>query len=420
MNYSNVIQTLKNRELISKITDEKKLSEIIKNKSIKVYCGFDPTSDSLHIGHLIPLFCLKHFQNSGHQPIILLGGATGLIGDPSFKDKKRQLNNYKNITKYISKISSQISLFLNVNCNNHVIILNNATWFNKINIINFLQEIGKHFSINKMINKEAIKIRFTRKDIGISFTEFSYNLLQSYDFLYLYNKYKVILQIGGSDQLGNILSGINLIKKIKKKQTFGLTVPLMINSSGKKFGKTEKNTIWLDAKKTSPYKFYQFWINISDNDIYLFLKLITFIDLKKIKNLKNNDNGIPSEKYILANYITKLIHGEKGLISAQRITNSLFSNKSYILHEKDFEQLEQDGIPKIYLDKNINLVNLLVIAKLASSNTQAKNMIISNAISINNKKIINTKYSIQNKDKLYKKFTLLKKGKKNYCLVCWK
>ncbi|WAI11887.1 MAG: tyrosine--tRNA ligase [Buchnera aphidicola (Macrosiphum albifrons)] len=418
----NLIERLHNRGLISYITNEDNLSKLIQNNSISLYCGFDPTDESLHIGHLLPLITLKRFQMAGHRPIILIGGATSLIGDPSFKDKERIFNTNKNINIWTEKISKQISCFLDFNCGeNSALLLNNNIWFNKINLLSFLRDVGKYFSINTMINRAAVKQRITRPDQGISFTEFSYNLLQAYDFFILNQQYEVDLQIGGSDQWGNISSGMHLINRRSKKVAYGLTVPLLIQSNGVKFGKTESGTIWLDANKTSPYRFYQFWMNIEDSNVYYFLKLFTFIKTSEINQREQKkyiDNQIINDKSFLAKNITQLVHGKEKLLAVERITEFLFSKNITNIEESDFQQLKQDGIPFIEIDNIKDLQEALVLTSLAESRTQAKNMIISNSISINTKKI-RKNHIFNNQDKLFGKFTLLSRGKKQHSLLCW-
>lgn len=419
----NIINDLYDHNLIARITNEKELSLLLNSQSITLYCGFDPTADSLHIGHLAPLLCLRLFQIFGHRPLILLGGATGLIGDPSFKDTERQLHSFDTIQKWIKKIKSQISLF--VDCDNksfsQALIVNNYHWFSSMNVLTFLRDIGKFFSINKMINKDIIKKRLKQNNCGISYTEFSYNLMQSYDFAYLYKNYGVILQIGGSDQWGNIVSGVDLIRRIYKKTTYGLTIPLITNTNNIKFGKTEKNTIWLDAEKTSPYAFYQYWINSDDEKVYYFLKFVICINTKIMFSFKKKDSIDDKLKaqIFLAQEMTRLVHGKKGLEMAQRITNCLFSGTILKLTLNDFDQLVKDGIPIITFKKNITLQQALVETRLASSRSQARYLIISNAITINSNKQLATDYVFHNQDKLYNSYTLLKKGKKHYCLIKW-
>lgn len=417
---NNLIYELKKRELISQITNEKFLLKKLEKEKITVYCGFDPTSDSLHIGHLIPLICLKHFEKKGHKSIILLGGATALIGDPSLKKNERILQNNEKITIWTKKIHQQISLFLKHNLYQNTLILNNYKWFKNITLLSFLRKIGKNFSVKKMLNKESVKIRIRKKNSGISFTEFTYSLLQSYDFSYLFQKHNVILQIGGSDQWGNITSGIELTNRLYQKEVFGITVPLITNSSGNKFGKSKKDCIWLDKKKTTPYKFYQFWLKVSDTDVCQFLKIFTFLDIEIINILiKKAQKKSSILQKILAENVTKLVHGNKALKSAIRITKNLFLNNLNKLKKSDFKQLAQDGIPTICISKTIDIKQALVNAQLSKSRTEAKKMILANAISINGKKENSQNYIFNDKDKFFGHYTILCRGNKNHSLIYW-
>lgn len=420
---TNVIKQLEERGLIAQVTDEKALTELLSQQKIALYCGFDPTADSLHLGHLVPLLCLKRFQLAGHKPIALVGGATGLIGDPSFKAVERKLNTQDIVQDWVNKIKKQVSPFLDFDCgSNSAIVVNNHDWFGDMSVLTFLRDIGKYFSVNAMISKEAVKQRIERDDVGISFTEFAYNLLQSYDFSSLNKEHNVTLQIGGSDQWGNITSGIDLTRRLHQKQVFGLTVPLITKSDGTKFGKTEGGAIWLDPKKTSPYKFYQFWINTADADVYRFLKFFTFMSLEEINAIEEEDknsNTAPRAQYVLAEQVTKLVHGEEGLLAAKRITDSLFSGSLKSLSEDDFAQLAQDGMPIVKLDSHADLQQALVNAGLAPSRGQAKTMIESNAISINGERQSTSDYKFSDNDRLFKQYTLLRRGKKYYCLLIW-
>lgn len=418
-----VIKQLQERGLIAQVTDEKALTEQIMKGPISLYCGFDPTADSLHLGHLVPLLCLKRFQLAGHKPIALVGGATGLIGDPSFKAVERKLNTQDTVQEWADKIKNQVSPFLDFNCgNNSAVVANNYDWFGGMNVLAFLRDIGKYFSVNQMIAKESVKQRIDREDQGISFTEFSYSLLQSYDFASLYKQHQVILQIGGSDQWGNITAGIDLTRRLHQQQVYGLTVPLITKSDGTKFGKTESGAVWLDPKKTSPYKFYQFWINTADADVYRFLKFFTFMPLNAIDALEEEDKNsgkAPRAQYVLAEEVTKLVHGEKGLSAAKKITESLFSGSLKDLSKEDIEQLEQDGMPIVQLTSDADLQQALVNAGLAPSRGQARTLIESNAISINGEKQSIADYKFNDNDRLFQRYTLLRRGKKYYCLLIW-
>ncbi|MGK2960036.1 MAG: tyrosine--tRNA ligase [Candidatus Malihini olakiniferum] len=419
----NLIQQLQERGMIAQVTDESALAEQLAQGPITLYCGFDPTADSLHLGHLVPLLCLRRFQLAGYKPVALVGGATGLIGDPSFKATERKLNTSEIVGEWVEKIRDQVSPFLSFNCgDNSAVMANNYDWFGGMNVLTFLRDIGKHFSVNHLINREAVKQRLNRDDVGISFTEFSYNLLQGYDFAALNKKYGVVLQIGGSDQWGNITSGIDLTRRLHQNTVFGLTVPLITKSDGTKFGKTEGGAVWLDAKKTSPYKFYQFWINTADADVYRFLKFFTFLSMEQINALEEKDKNsgkAPRAQYVLAEEVTRMVHGEKGLKSAQRITQSLFSGALNDLTKNDFAQLAQDSMPVIELGFEADLQQALVTAKLIPSRGQARTMIASNAVAINGEKQSSPEYVFVNSDRLFGRYTLLRRGKKHYCLICW-
>lgn len=421
---SNLIKQLQERGLIVQVTDEKALIRRLAAGSIALYCGFDPTADSLHVGHLIPLLCLKRFQLAGHKPIVLVGGATGLIGDPSFKATERKLNNSEVVKTWVEKISQQLSWFLDFDCGSKsAIVINNYDWFVGMNLLNFLRDIGKHFSINQMINKESVRQRLSRNELGISFTEFSYNLLQSFDFSELYYRYQVELQIGGSDQWGNITSGIDFTRRMHQKSVFGLTVPLIAKADGTKFGKTEGSTLWLAAEKTSPYKFYQFWINTTDADVYRFLKIFTFLSLEEISALQEEDQKrykAPRAQRVLADEITRIVHGIEGLASAKRITQCLFAGGAiHDITASDYAQLIQDGMPTIKLVEGTDLQQALVNAELVPSRTRARSIISCNAVSINGEKQSCIEYIFTDKDRLFSRYTLLCRGKKHYCLIDW-
>ncbi|WP_343190382.1 tyrosine--tRNA ligase [Buchnera aphidicola (Mollitrichosiphum nigrofasciatum)] len=417
-----LMNELRFRGYIYQMTDQKLILKYFSNKSNSLYCGFDPTADSLHVGHILPLFCLRIFKFYGHTPFIIVGGATSLIGDPSFKNSFREHYSLFDIKLRVLKITKQINLFLHSNIKNSYFILNNYKWFKKINVIDFFKKIGIYFSISSMINKDSIKKRIYRKKQGILYSEFSYNLLQSYDFAYLYKKYNVLLQIGGSDQWGNITSGIDLTRKLYKSNVCGMTLPLLIQSNGLKFGKSEKNTIWLDSKRTSPYKFFQFWLNIDDRDVIQFLKFFSTFSLSNIMKIEEKFFCKKIHpiylKYIIACSLTHFIHGLDKLYSVKRITSVLFGGNIDIITLYDFQQLEKDGIPFLNIYDILDLETVLVLSSFAPSKTQARKMIASNAISINQKKI-DVKYIFKKSDKLYKKYTLLSKGKKNHLLLIW-
>ena len=346
-----------------------------------------------------------------------------MIGDPSFKASERKLNTSDTVNEWVEKIRRQVSPFLDFDCgDNSAIAANNYDWFGGMNVLTFLRDIGKHFSVNQMINKEAVKQRLNRDDSGISFTEFSYNLLQAYDFACLNKAHGVALQIGGSDQWGNITSGIDLTRRLHQQQVYGLTVPLITKADGTKFGKTEGGAVWLDPKKTSPYKFYQFWINTADADVYRFLKFFTFMSLEEINALEEEDKNsgkAPRAQYVLAENVTGMVHGEEGLAAAKRITASLFSGDLNDMTEADFAQLAQDGMPTIELARDADLQQALVNAELVPSRGQARTMINSNAVVINGEKQSDPEYLFTDADRLFGRYTLLRRGKKHYCLISW-
>ncbi len=415
---NNIIKELKLRKLIEKISDEKKIKKILNNKNNNIYCGFDPNNDSLHIGHLIPLITLKRFLNLGYKPIILIGSFTSIIGDPSFRYKKRKKYNENKIKTFSKKIIKQIKNIIS----NKIKILQNIKWFENMKIKFFLKKIGKIFIINNMLNKKSIKKRNIKKYHGITFTELSYPILQSYDFLYLFKKENVKIQIGGSDQWGNIISGINLIKKKLKKKSFGITLPLITKKNGKKLSKSENNNdniIWLDPKKTTPYEFYQFWLNINDNKINEYFKQFTFLKIKKINDIIKNKN-IKEKKEILAKKITEIVHGKKKIKNIIDTTKFFFKKKIKKITKKQFIKLFKNEIPKLSINNNIiNLKEIIILLKIVKTKSQAHNLICNKTIKINNKKITNYKYNIKKKDKLFNTFTIIKKGKKNFFLIKW-
>ena len=325
---SNLIKQLQERGLVAQVTDEEALAERLAQGPIALYCGFDPTADSLHLGHLVPLLCLKRFQQAGHKPVALVGGATGLIGDPSFKAAERKLNTEDTVQEWVDKIRKQVAPFLDFNCgDNSAIAANNYDWFGSMNVLTFLRDIGKHFSVNQMINKEAVKQRLNRDDQGISFTEFSYNLLQGYDFACLNKLHGVALQIGGSDQWGNITSGIDLTRRLHQNQVFGLTVPLITKADGTKFGKSESGTVWLSAEKTSPWEFHQFWLNAIDADVGKLLRMFTFLNQEAVESLERSVAEEPHKRTAqkaLAHEMTTLVHGAQTCADIEAIASLLF------------------------------------------------------------------------------------------------
>jgi tyrosyl-tRNA synthetase len=420
-----LLQDLKARGLIAQCTADEDLSEHLSTGCRTLYCGFDPTADSLHIGSLVPLLVLKRFQLAGHKPLALVGGATGLIGDPSFKADERQLNTADVVASWIEKLKSQVSAFINFDDSETTAeVVNNLDWTESMDVISFMRDVGKHFSVNAMIQKESVKQRIQREGSGISFTEFSYMLLQSYDFAALNKAKNCTLQIGGSDQWGNITSGVDLSRRMNKAKVYGLTLPLVTKSDGTKFGKTESGTIWLDANKTSPYAFYQFWLNSSDADVYNYLRFFTFLSVDVINEIEEKDKNIqgrPEGQGILATEVTRLVHGDDGLVSAERITKALFSGDLSSLNEADLAQLAQDGLPSSEVETDsASIIELLTQADLASSNRLAREFISNGAVSVNGEKVADVSAVLNKGDALFGKYTLIKRGKKLFNLVLWK
>ncbi|MGB1543286.1 MAG: tyrosine--tRNA ligase [Spongiibacter marinus] len=385
-----LLADLEARGLIAQMTGENGLSEYLSEAPRTLYCGFDPTADSLHIGHLVPLLALKRFQDAGHKPIALVGGATGLIGDPSFKAQERQLNTPDVVAGWVERLRSQISRFVSFDCgDNSAEMANNLDWFGPMTALEFLRDVGKHFSVNSMIAKESVKQRIDREGSGISFTEFSYSLLQALDFAELHKRHGCSLQLGGSDQWGNITAGIDLTRRMHGGAVHGLTMPLVTKADGTKFGKTESGTIWLDPEKTSPYAFYQFWLGTADADVYKFLRYFTFLSVERIAEIEAEDaqaGGRPQAQRVLAEQMTALIHGDDGLAAAQRITEALFSGELADLSVADLEQLRLDGLPSAELSRGDllerPLTQLLADVGMAAGK-QVKDALGRNAVWVN-------------------------------------
>ena len=419
----NLFNDLKARGLVNQVAGEA-LAEHLSQPRV-LYCGFDPTADSLHIGSLVPLLTLRRFQQAGHRPIALVGGATGLIGDPSFKAEERKLNTPDVVANWVEKIRQQVSCFVDfAESANGAVVVNNLDWMDKMPVLDFLRDVGKHFSVNAMIHKESVRQRIEREGEGISFTEFTYMLLQSYDFAELNKRFSCTLQIGGSDQWGNITGGIDLTRRLNQQQVFGLTLPLVTKADGSKFGKTEAGTVWLDANKTSPYAFYQFWINTADADVYKFLRYFTFLSVADIDAIEQADaqvQGRKSAQGILAAEVTRLIHGEEGLQAAQRISQALFSDDYSKLDASDFQQLARDGLPCVVVDDgNQSIVELLVKSDLARGNKQAREFIGNGAVAINGAvQAVTTggDAPLATVAPLHQRYWVLRRGKKNFCLL---
>ncbi|MEM6580838.1 MAG: tyrosine--tRNA ligase [Pseudomonadota bacterium] len=421
---SALLEELRDRGLIFQIAGESELPAWLDGGMRSLYCGFDPTADSLHIGSLVPLLMLRRFQLAGHKPIALVGGATGLVGDPSFKAQERQLNTTEVVASWVEKLRRQVSQFIDFDSGtNSAQVVNNLDWTADIDVLTFLRDVGKHFSVNAMVQKESVKQRIERDGAGISYTEFSYMILQSYDFAELSKRFDCTLQIGGSDQWGNITGGIDLTRRLYSKQVFGLTMPLITKGDGSKFGKTESGNVWLDPARTSPYAFYQFWLGTSDADVYRFLKYFTFLDVGELDEIERADGerqGRPEAQSVLAREVTKLVHGDEGLQAAQRISQALFSGSLEALSEGDVLQLRQDGLPASILERARfpeTLTQTLADAGLAGSGKQVKDALARDAVTINGRPIRleqngDVAACFEPASALYNRFYLVRLGKK--------
>ena len=404
--------------------------QLSKNKTVG-YIGFDPTSDSLHIGSLVPIFILKHFQNAGHTPIVLLGGATGMIGDPSGKSDERNLLDKKILKHNEKKLKLQFEKFLDFKSNipNKALLVNNYDWMSKFSIIDFSRDIGKHITVNYMMGKESVKKRISKDTTqGMSFTEFTYQLIQGYDFLHLYKEMNCLLQMGGSDQWGNITTGTELIRRKENKKAFAMTCPLIKKSDGSKFGKSEGGNIWLDKDKTSVYKFYQYWLNISDEDAINYIKVFTFLSKENVDDIIEEHNEDRSRRLLqnkIAEIVTIMVHSKQDLNNAIKASKVLFGKSSKedleSLDEKTFNEIFE-GVPSsiISLEKlsnEIDIENLLSLeTNFLKSMSDAKRSLKENSISVNKNKIKET-YKISKSDLINNKYVLLQRGRKNYHLV---
>ena len=434
-----ILEELKWRGLVADCTDaaelEKKVGQAssLSNETgkmpvpqpITLYCGFDPTADSLHVGHLVPLLALRRFQLLGHFPIALAGGATGSIGDPSWKAQERPLLTKEILERNVGSIKIQLAKLLDFDTKqNPARLVDNASWMQNISCLDFLRDIGKHFSVNQMIAKESIRSRLEDREAGISYTEFSYPLIQAFDFYVLARDSNCELQIGGSDQWGNITAGIDLCRKKAGKTVFGLTLPLITKADGTKFGKTESGAIWLDPKRTSVYRFYQFWINTDDRDVIRYLKYFTFLPKEEIVLLEKQhaeNPGARAAHKALAKAATDLIHGESATTEAIRASEILFGGELKGIAENTFNEIVGE-VPRVFLDRDLfethsPLVDTLVLAGLSSSKGQARKDIEGGGIYVSNSREVNSQRQVNLNDFSFGKHLLLRKGKKNYVVV---
>ena len=396
---SKVFEELMERGYIEQITHEE-IKDVLDNSSIPFYIGFDPTADSLHVGHFVSMMVASHMQKAGHKPIILIGGGTATIGDPSGKTDMRRMMSREEINHNVECFKKQLSKFISFDGDNGAIIVNNADWLLNLNFVEFMRDIGSLFSVNKMLAAECYKQRMEK---GLTFFELGYMLMQSYDFLHLYNTYGCKLQMGGNDQWSNILGGVDLIRRIGHSDSFGLTFKLLTTKEGKKMGKTEKGALWLDANKTSPYEFYQYWRNIDDSDVKKVLSLLTFLPMEEVNRLSGlKDEQINEAKKVAAFEITKLIHGEEEAKKAEESAKALFEGQGSL-----------ENMPTSKVEENISILDAIITARMAPSKGQARTLINQGGITLNDEKVADVNYVLSDDD-FKDGYAILRKGKKVY------
>lgn len=413
-----LIDDLTWRGLIYQQTDESGIETLLNKEQVTLYCGADPTADSLHIGHLLPFLTLRRFQEHGHRPLVLIGGGTGMIGDPSGKSEERTLQTEEQVELNVAGISKQMHKIFEFDTEQGAKLVNNKDWLGQISLIDFLRDYGKHVGVNYMLGKDSIQ---TRLEHGISYTEFTYTILQAIDFGHLNRTYNCKVQVGGSDQWGNITSGIELMRRMySQTEAYGLTIPLVVKSDGKKFGKTEGGAVWLDPEKTSPYEFYQFWINTTDDDVIKFLKYFTFLTQEEIEKLEQSLAEAPhlrEAQKALAENVTRFIHGQDALNDAIRISQALFSGDLQSLSAKELKEGFKD-VPQVTLSNTTtNIVDAIVEAGISSSKRQAREDVNNGAIYINGIRQQDTTYELTVADKIENEFTIIRRGKKKYFMV---
>ena len=416
---SNLLEELKYRDLVYQQTDEEGIKKLLEMESVSIYCGTDPTGDSLHVGHLLPFLTLKRFAKYGHKPVVLVGGGTGIIGDPSGRSEERQLQSLETIAENAKKLENQLRNIFRGDEN--IEFVNNGDWLGKMSMIEFLRDYGKLINVNYMLAKDSVS---SRLENGLSFTEFSYTLLQGIDYAYLNEHHGVKMQLGGSDQWGNITTGLEIMRKLRGDvEAYGFTIPLMLKSDGTKFGKSTGGAVWLDPEKTTPYEFYQFWFNTADNDTISAIKKFTFLEKEEIEKLEESlakEPHLRLAQKALAEELVKIVHGEAALESALNITKALFSGN---IKELTLDELKVavKGMPKAQLPKeDINIVDFLVESGVVTSKRQAREDVNNGAISINGDKVTDLAFTVDSSSRLEDSFTVVRRGKKNYKLVEYK
>ncbi|MEB5792383.1 tyrosine--tRNA ligase [Staphylococcus hominis] len=416
-----LLEELQWRGLIYQQTDEQGIEDLLNKEQVTLYCGADPTADSLHIGHLLPFMTLRRFQEHGHRPIVLIGGGTGMIGDPSGKSEERVLQTEDQVAKNVEGLSAQMHKLFEFGTDKGAVLVNNKDWLSQISLISFLRDYGKHVGVNYMLGKDSIQ---SRLENGISYTEFTYTILQAIDFGHLNRELNCKIQVGGSDQWGNITSGIELMRRMYgQTEAYGLTIPLVTKSDGKKFGKSESGAVWLDAEKTTPYEFYQFWINQSDEDVIKFLKYFTFLSKEDINRLEQSRDEAPhlrEAQKALAENVTEFIHGKEALDDAIRISEALFKGDLKSLSSKDIKAGFKE-VPQVEVSKaTTNIIDVLIESGIASSKRQAREDVSNGAIYINGEREQSVDYNLTDEDKFDNEFTIIRRGKKKYFMVNYK
>lgn len=416
-----LLEELQWRGLIYQQTDEQGIEDLLNKEQVTLYCGADPTADSLHIGHLLPFMTLRRFQEHGHRPIVLIGGGTGMIGDPSGKSEERVLQTEDQVAKNVEGLSAQMHKLFEFGTDKGAVLVNNKDWLSQISLISFLRDYGKHVGVNYMLGKDSIQ---SRLENGISYTEFTYTILQAIDFGHLNRELNCKIQVGGSDQWGNITSGIELMRRMYgQTEAYGLTIPLVTKSDGKKFGKSESGAVWLDAEKTTPYEFYQFWINQSDEDVIKFLKYFTFLSKEDINRLEQSRDEAPhlrEAQKALAENVTEFIHGKEALDDAIRISEALFKGDLKSLSSKDIKAGFKE-VPQVEVSKaTTNIIDVLIESGIASSKRQAREDVNNGAIYINGEREKSVDYNLTDEDKFDNEFTIIRRGKKKYFMVNYK
>lgn len=421
------LDDLRWRGLVHQTTDDAGLSAWLEAHSRTIYCGFDPTADSLHVGSLLPLTMLRRFQQAGHRPIAVVGGATGMIGDPSGKSQERNLLSRDDLARNLDGLRTQMQRFLDFDAGPHAArLVNNFDWIGPFSYLEFLRDVGKNFPVNVMLAKDSVKSRLSRDDMGMSYTEFSYMLLQAYDFVCLYDEYHCEMQIGGSDQWGNITAGIDLGRRMRATQLYGLTCPLLTKSDGSKMGKTETGTVWLSAERTSPYQFYQYWIRIEDADVGNCLRMLTNLPREEIESLdasREKDAATRESQRRLAGELTQLVHGDEGLAAAKRATEIFFGAEISNLNDAQLVEIFADvpskTLPRQQLaeDGGLTIVDALTAAGLAKSKSEARRAIEQGGAYVNNRRIASLDMRLTTADLASATVMVLRSGKKNYALL---